>query len=144
MLTLISHVLTIDRSFHTASSAEADALILAHGAGLADDMAVNTYGQSAYRHFKAVAAWSDGVQLLANAGADAAAAGAVVSDKADKAFAKLVVASLADTGAGNVPQPTDPTHRKRNDMPNGIDLILADPRTVDSLFAQSKPPSTAR
>jgi catalase len=87
--------LTVDRSFHTASSAEADALIVAHGAGLADDMAVNTYVQSAYRHFKPIAAWGDGVQLLTNAGIDPTAAGVVVSEKASKAFAKLVVASLA-------------------------------------------------
>ena len=62
--------LTVDRSFHTASSAEADALIVAHGANLADDPAVITYVQSAYRHFKPIAAWGDGEQLLANAGVD--------------------------------------------------------------------------
>jgi catalase len=87
--------LTVDRSFHTASSAEADALIVAHGARLADDLAVNTYVQSAYRHFKPVAAWGDGAQLLANAGVDPVGGGVVVSEKANKAFAKAIIASLA-------------------------------------------------
>ncbi|MCU1359840.1 MAG: catalase [Ilumatobacteraceae bacterium] len=87
--------LTVDRSFHTASSAEADALIVAHGAGLANDPAVNTYVQSAYRHFKPIAAWGDGGQLLGIAGVDPNGAGVVTSEKANKAFARLVIASLA-------------------------------------------------
>ena len=36
----------VDRSFHTASSAEADAVVVAAGAGLADDPAAITYVQS--------------------------------------------------------------------------------------------------
>jgi catalase len=104
--------LTVDRSFHTASSAEADAVIVAHGARLADDMAANTYVQSAYRHFKPVAAWGDGAQLLANAGVDATAPGVAVSVKANKAFAKLVVANLAahrhwDRAATHPTRPTE-------------------------------------
>ena len=56
--------LTVDRSFHTASSAEADAIVVAAGAGLADNPAVLTWVQSAYRHFKPIAAWGDGEDLL--------------------------------------------------------------------------------
>ncbi|MEY2449450.1 MAG: catalase, partial [Acidimicrobiaceae bacterium] len=44
--------LIVDRSFHTASSAEADAVIVAGGSGLDGNPAVLTYVQSAYRHFK--------------------------------------------------------------------------------------------
>jgi catalase len=56
---------------------------------------VITYVQSAYRHFKPVAAWGDGEQLLANAGVDTAGAGVALSAKANKAFAKAVLADLA-------------------------------------------------
>ena len=56
--------LLVDRSFHTASPAEADAVVVAGGAGLADDPAVITYLQSAYRHHKPIAAWGDGTELL--------------------------------------------------------------------------------
>ncbi|MCU1367620.1 MAG: putative catalase, partial [Ilumatobacteraceae bacterium] len=87
--------LTVDRSFHTASSAEADAFIVAGGSGLADDPAVVTWLQSAYRHFKPIAAWGDGDQLLTNAGIPTDAPGVLVSPKANTAFAKAVVASLA-------------------------------------------------
>jgi catalase len=87
--------LTVDRSFHTASSAEADAVVIAHGAGLADDPAVITWIQSAFRHFKPIAAWGDGAQLLANAGVLEFAAGVVVSEKATRTFAKAVLSSVA-------------------------------------------------
>jgi NAD(P)-dependent dehydrogenase (short-subunit alcohol dehydrogenase family) len=45
---------TVDRSFHTASSAEADAVVVAGGTTFADDPIVATYLQSAFRHFKTV------------------------------------------------------------------------------------------
>jgi catalase len=85
--------LLVDRSFHTASSAEADAIIVASGSGLADDPAVITWVQSAYRHFKPIAAWGDGDQLLANAGIGEGP-GVVVSPRANSAFAKAVLGSL--------------------------------------------------
>ena len=87
--------LMVDRSFHTASSAEADAFIVADAAGLADNPAVITWIQSAYRHFKPIAAWGDGLQLLANAGVTTDAPGVVVSQKPNATFAKAVMASLA-------------------------------------------------
>jgi len=55
---------TVDRSFHTASSAEADAVVLASGASFATDPVVATYVQSAYRHFKTIGAWGDGRAVL--------------------------------------------------------------------------------
>lgn len=87
--------LTVDRSFHTASSAEADAIVVAAGAGLADDPAVRTWVQSAYRHFKPIAAWGDGQDLLVNAGIDLAGPGVSIEPKANSRLAKSVVADLS-------------------------------------------------
>ncbi len=87
--------LTVDKSFHTASAAEADSIIVAHGAGLADEPAVITYVQTAFRHYKPIAAWGDGDQLLANVGIDPSAPGVTVADKATKTFAKTCLDALA-------------------------------------------------
>ncbi len=87
--------LTVDRSFHTASSAEADGFVVAHGAGLAADPAVITWIQSAFRHFKPIAAWGDGIELLASAGVPLDAPGVVTAQKATAGFAKAVLASLS-------------------------------------------------
>lgn len=85
--------LLVDRSFHTASSAEADAIVVASGSGLADDPAVITWVQSAYRHFKPIAAWGDGEQLLTNAGV-AQGPGVVLGQRVNSAFTKDLLASL--------------------------------------------------
>jgi catalase len=87
--------LVVDRSFHTASSAEADAVVVAAGTRLATDPAVLTYVQSAFRHYKPVGAWGDGAELLANAGIDTAAPGVVVADKPARQFATSLVDALA-------------------------------------------------
>jgi catalase len=87
--------LTVDRSFHTASSAEGDAVVIAGGSGLAAQPAVITWVQSTFRHVKPVAAWGDGDQLLVNAGIDTASPGVVVAARCNAAFAKKVLASLA-------------------------------------------------
>src|SRR4029079_5354839 len=73
-----SDELIVDRSFHTASSAEADAIVVAAGAGLADTSAVLTGVQSAYRHFKPIAAWGDGADLLTSAGIDVTGPGVAI------------------------------------------------------------------
>ncbi len=86
--------LVVDRSFHTASSAEADAVVVADGTGLAADPAVLTHLQSTYRHFKLVAAWGDGADVLANAGITSAP-GVVTTAKSNKGFATAIVAGLA-------------------------------------------------
>lgn len=86
--------LLVDRSFHTASAAEADALVVAAGAGLADDPGVITYLQLGYRHHKPIAAWGDGTTLL-EAAAAVGAPGVVVSERATKTFAKAVVDALS-------------------------------------------------
>jgi catalase len=87
--------LTVDRSFHTASPAEADAFVVADGAALADNPAAITWIQSAYRHFKPIAAWGDGNQLLTNAGIASDAPGIFVAPKANSSLAKAVLAALA-------------------------------------------------
>src|SRR5688572_13791924 len=87
--------LTVDRSFHTASSAEADAIVVAAGAGLADNPAALTWVQSAYRHFKPIAAWGDGEDLLVNDGIDIAGPGVAIAPKANSKFAKSVVDDLS-------------------------------------------------
>ena len=86
--------LTVDRSFHTASPVEADAFVIADGAGLADSPAAITWIQSAYRHFKPIAAWGDAQQLLANAGIANDAPGITVAAKSNTALAKAVIAAL--------------------------------------------------
>jgi catalase len=87
--------LPVDRSFHTASSAEGDAIVIASGAALADSPAVITFVQSAFRHFKPIAAWGDGVDVLAAAGIAPDAPGVVTAERATKAFGKAILESMA-------------------------------------------------
>lgn len=86
--------LTVDRSFHTASAAEADAVVVADATGLADDPAAIVWIQTTYRHCKPIAAWGDGSQLLANAGVPDGAAGVAIAQKANNTFAKAVLAAI--------------------------------------------------
>ena len=88
-------LLTVDKSFHTACPAEADAVIIANGTSLENDRAVITYVQSAFRHYKPIAAWGDGEQLLANAGIAASDPGVLVVPKANKSFARSCLDALA-------------------------------------------------
>jgi catalase len=85
----------VDRSFHTASPAEADALVIASGAGLADDPGAIAHLQMAFRHHKPIGAWGDGTELLAAAGIDTDEPGVVTADKGTKTFAKSVLDALA-------------------------------------------------
>jgi catalase len=87
--------LTVDRSFHTASSAEADAVVVADGAALADDPIARSYVESAYRHHKTLAAWGDGTELLDRAGVGADEPGVVTAERSTDAFAAEVLAELA-------------------------------------------------
>jgi catalase len=86
--------LTVDRSFHTASSAEADAVVVSDRAALASIPAAHTYVQAAYRHQKTLGAWGDGVELLTGAGVDVDAAGIVTSAGSSTAFAEEIVAAM--------------------------------------------------
>jgi catalase len=86
--------LTVDRSFHTSSSAEADAVVVAHGTSLHDNPVAATYVQSAYRHFKTIGAWGDGATLLDRLDIGAGEPGVVVAADAEDAAAG-VAAGLA-------------------------------------------------
>jgi catalase len=85
--------LTVDRSFHTASSAEADAVVVAGGTTLHDNPAAATYIQSTYRHFKPVAAWGDGADLLERLGITEGPG--IVVDVDAESIAEDLVAALA-------------------------------------------------
>jgi len=81
----------VDRSFHTASSAEADALVVAGGmAMMATQPAVLTYVQSAHRHHKPIGAWGDGSDVLSAAGIAPEGPGMSVRAVADQAAASVV------------------------------------------------------
>jgi catalase len=85
---------TVDRSFHTASSAEADAIVVADGAQLTDDPIARTYVESAYRHHKTIAAWGDGVELITRSGAGIDEPGVVTAEGTTSDFAAAVVAAM--------------------------------------------------
>jgi catalase len=85
---------TVDRSFLTACSAEADAVVVASGSELESDQYALMYVQEAYRHHKPLGAWGDGALLLTGAGIGTSASGVVVADKANRSFARDLVTSL--------------------------------------------------
>jgi catalase len=87
--------LLVDKSFHTASGAEADCLVVAGGAGLTDDAGVIAHLQVAYRHHKPIAAWGDGTALLEAAGATEGAPGIVTAERATKTFATAIRDAMA-------------------------------------------------
>ena len=87
--------LTVDRSFHTASPAEFDALVIAHGAGLAAVPVAIEWVRTAYRHLKPIAVWGDGTELLAAAGIAPDAPGVIVVDKVGKRFVADLTAAMA-------------------------------------------------
>jgi catalase len=87
--------ITVDRSFHTVSSAEADAVVVAAGARLADDPIARTYLGAAYRHHKTLGAWGDGAELLERAGAGLGEPGIVTAEVSTQGFADELVAALS-------------------------------------------------
>ena len=60
--------LLVHRSLLSASSAEADAVVLAGPPALGDDPIITTYLQTAARHCKAIGTWKDSAEVLATAG----------------------------------------------------------------------------
>jgi len=87
--------LLVDRSFHTASPAEADAVVVAAGAGLVDEAGVVAHVQAVFRHHKPIAAWGDGSELLDAAGIGSDEPGVVIADKPSKGFANAVLDAMA-------------------------------------------------
>ena len=131
--------LLVDKSFHTASGAEADCLVVAGSAGLADDAGVIAHLQVAFRHHKPIAAWGDGTALLEAAGAAERSSWGRDRRAGDQGLRQGGHGldggpSALGPSAASTPPATSPPGRP--EMPNGIDLILADHRTVDDLFAE--------
>jgi len=87
--------LPVDRSFHTASSVEADALVVASTTTLAAIPAVVTYVQTAYRHMKTVAGWGDANALFAAAGIAADAPGVLLDQRPGRRLGQGVLDGLA-------------------------------------------------
>jgi catalase len=85
----------VDRSFHTASPAEADAVIVSAGSGLTDDAAAIAHVQTAFRHHKPIAAWGDGTDLLEAAGITGDQPGVLRSERVTKAFGGAVLDSMS-------------------------------------------------
>jgi catalase len=86
--------LTIDRTLLTTRSIEFDAIVVASGTTPSNDIKLVLLLQEAYRHCKALAAWGDGVALLAGAGIDTDAPGVVSADSVAKPFNDEVFAAL--------------------------------------------------
>ena len=87
--------LEVDRSFHTGCPAEADAFVVAAGTNLQNEPGVITWLQTAFRHFKPIAAWGDGEAVLAAAGIAADAPGVQVGPRATQQLGKTLLAELA-------------------------------------------------
>jgi catalase len=86
--------LTVDRSFLTARSVEADGLVVAGAAGLAGLPVVVAYVQEAYRHHKTVGAWGDGVAVLEAAGATPGQPGVTTAGRAGRTLARGILQGL--------------------------------------------------
>ncbi len=87
--------LPVDRSFHTSSSVEADALVVASTTTLATIPAVVTYVQAAYRHMKTIAGWGDAAALFAAAGIAADSPGVLLEQRPGRRFGQSVIDGLA-------------------------------------------------
>jgi catalase len=87
--------MTVDRSFLTANSVEADAIVVAGGTGLANEPAVLAHLQEAYRHHKTIGAWGDGQAVLVQAGIPTDVAGLATSASADAALVGSVLEGLS-------------------------------------------------
>jgi catalase len=86
--------LLVDRSFVTSSPAEADGLVIAGDTSLASNPKAIAYAQGAHRHFKTIAAWGNGTELLEMAAIGTGEDGVVAMENADQTFVKAVISAL--------------------------------------------------
>jgi len=86
--------MTVDRSFLTADSVEADALVVADGTNLAGEPSVLAYLQEAYRHHKTIGAWGDGETVLRQAAIPTDLVGIATSASADAALVGSIIEGL--------------------------------------------------
>jgi catalase len=86
--------LTVDRSFLTACSAEADALVVADRTTLATERAAITFLQEAFRHHKTIGAWGDGATVLETAGVAGPEPGVIVATKPSRDMVRQFLDAL--------------------------------------------------
>jgi catalase len=84
----------VERTLLTARSIEFDALVVAGGTTPSEDIRLVLLLQEAYRHCKAIAAWSDGDAILTAAGIDVDAPGVSVGESVDRTFTDTFVAAV--------------------------------------------------
>ena len=93
-----SGAVAVDKSAMTTQSVEYDGLVVAGGSGAAavgsDPYAALNLGE-AFRHYKPIAAWGEGCDVLEACAIPADAAGVVTGSKATRAFAQSVVEAVA-------------------------------------------------
>jgi catalase len=85
----------VERTFLTTRSIEYDAVLIAGGAGDIDDEKLRVLLQEAYRHFKVLGAWGDGIEVLRRAGIRGDAPGVFVSDEAAPTYFKSILNGMA-------------------------------------------------
>ena len=110
--------LVVERTFATARSIEFDAVLIAAGTTITNDIKLVVLLQEAFRHCKPLGAWGSGVKLLDAAAVDRKAPGVLLGGEVDKTFGQNLVAALglhrvwerADlVMASGVPPSTTPT-----------------------------------
>jgi catalase len=85
---------TVERTFATGRSIEFDALVVADGAPKDGDFRAIVMLQEAFRHLKAIGAWGDGVEVLADAGIQPDYPGVLTGAKATAKLAAGLVDAL--------------------------------------------------
>ena len=86
--------MVVDRTFATARSIEFDAVIVAAGTSVTDDIKLVVLLQEAFRHCKPIGAWGDGVAMLEAAAIDRGAPGVLVGADSGKEFSAELIAAL--------------------------------------------------
>jgi catalase len=84
----------VERTFATGRSIEFDALVVADGAPKDGDFRAIVMLQEAFRHLKAIGAWGDGVEVLADAGIQPDYPGVLVGRRANAKLAAGLVTAL--------------------------------------------------
>ncbi len=92
-----SGTVAVDKSAMTTQSVEYDALVVAGGPGAAevgtDPYTALNLGE-AFRHYKPIAAWGEGRDVLAACSIPSDAAGVVTADRATRSFAKDLITAI--------------------------------------------------
>jgi catalase len=84
----------VDRTFLTTRSIEYDALVVAAGNPLLQDIRLTVLLGELFRHCKAIGAWGDGDQVLTTAGIDLTAPGIVLGETVAKPYTTDLFAAV--------------------------------------------------